>query len=549
MAGGYDVSQAISSQNNLLLGAQQQVASDYSQVNQAGAAIINATKAAGLDTQTIDTQKAQGLLDAQDAAQRVATSYGGNPNDVSFIMTQLGAQWQQTEAARLDAEKVVQQKQSVSFLDDPLTWLSNKLTVNTDINNYNNLNQQSDDLFAQMKGINDLNTSTAESMRSIATTQTAGTVAATSDLAAQQTAIDSAKAQLQSSLYNAAGVKAVTDLSQDSVDNVVKGAQTAIAAGHLAVAQQQASIMQAELNQKTALYAQEVKDKQQADASDAQMLQYTNVGRSAMGLPALADSTKLLTFIKMGGPEAEAIKQQMTSGAMSSAIGGKPVIAATAGTSARLLANSGSPLATSNPAMKPVIDLLSNSYTEAKNPQTQAALGINNKDLNSVDSGISSLVNNQVVQMAGNIKTGDASNIFQAPPLTALASMASVKSNPLYTSVLEPQVKAGMTETDPNKLLMLTSAAVEAGQISVQDAANGMSALFRSAIALNTETKDYMRVGITPQTSYNTTLQATGTFGGSSRIDMTNAAQVTTALMKQLAITRQTQSIGLGLGN
>jgi len=253
-----DVGAMIASQNASLSNSGAQMASDFSQVNDLSNAITAATVASGNDDVTIASQKAAGLLQAQQAAQSVASSYGGKPGDISFIMNQLGQQWMDTEAQRLQAEKAVQQKQSVNFLDDPLQWLSNKLTVNTDINNYNNLNTQSEDLYDQLSKINTLNSSTAESMKAIATTQTAATVAATADQAAQNAVIAANKAKLQGIVYNVEGIKDITNLTQEQVDNSIKGTQTAIAAGHLAVAQQQLNVMELQLIRKKLFGGMEV---------------------------------------------------------------------------------------------------------------------------------------------------------------------------------------------------------------------------------------------------------------------------------------------------
>lgn len=530
---GGDYQAMVAQQQRNLTNAQSQMASDFSQINDLSTAITTATKAAGSDDVAIASQKAQGLLAAQDAARSVASSYGGNPDDVSFIMNKLGQQWEQSESDRLAALKVVTDKQSVSFADDPLTWFANKFSINADINKYNDLEEQSNTLYDQLSKINTLNTTTAESMKAIAQTQTAATVAATTDAAAQNANIAASKAQLEGLTYNIKGIQDVTQMGQDQVDNAVKGAQTSIAQGHLAVAQQQLVVMQKELGMKADLYQEEIKQKQQVDASDQATLDAMNRGFATLGLKPM-DKVKAFTLMKAGGEPGELAKQALSIGLMGDAVG-KPIIAPTTGTTARLLAMSNSPLATVNPAVKPVTDLLASEYNTVRNPQNQAQFGVNPKDVSTLDSAVSGQVNAAVIKMAQDIKPGDNSNIFQAPPLTALATMPAVKDNPLYAKVLAPQVKAGMAETDPNKILSLTVDAIQQGTISLQDATSGMAGLFSSAAAMNTATKDYLRFGIAPQASYTTTLNMNGTFGGSTRIDMTNKAQVTTAIMNYLS--------------
>lgn len=534
-----DVASLISNQNSQIVNAQAQMGAEFAQVGAISDAITKAAQSAGTDEQTINTQQAQGLLAAQDAARKVASSYGGNPDDVSFVMTQLGQQWMDTTQQQIQAEKVVQAKQSVSFLDDPLQWFSNKLTINSDISNYNNLEEQANTEYTALSRINTLNTQTADSMKAIAQTQTAATVAATSDLAAQKATIASKQAALQGILYNVKGIQDVTAMGQEQVSNSVAGANLAISAGHLSVAQAQLGIAEKEAGMRAQALQMEIDSKKGDVAFNQTLADQTNAGRASMGLAPLPP-VKILSMFKIGGEAGEALKQQYTAGALTVATG-KTLIASNPGTAARYLATSASPLTTTNPAVKSVVNVLETAYTQARNPQNAPALGINLKDINSVDNGVSTLVGQQVTTMAANIKPNDHSNIYQAPPLASLASMKSMQDNPLYQSVLKPQIAAGMTETDPVKLLQLTSAAVQAKQINLQDAAAGLAGIFQSAVTMNTATKDYMRFGIAPQTSYITTLPNANesllgsVFGSSSaRVDMTNKAAVTTALMRYM---------------
>ena len=541
---GINLAGIVGGQNASLANAQAQIASDFSTINDLSNSITAATTKEGSDETAVVAQQAAGLLQAQDAARKVAASYGGNPDDVSFIMNKLGEQWQQAEADRQQALNVVQQKQSVSFLDDPLTWFANKLTVNRDIAMYNDDEERSNSLYDQLAKINTLNTTTAESMKAIAQTQTAATVAAATDAAAQKATIAANQAHLQGILYNVKGIQDITTMGQEQVDNSVKQAQTAIAAGHLAVAQAQLGVMTREMNMKADMYQQEVKQKQDQDASDAAMLNSMNIGFATMGLPPV-DKIKGFNLIKAGGAPGEIAKQALSIG-LTQGVTGKPIIAPNAGASARILASSNSQIAVANPAVKPVTDLLQSSYAVARNPQNAQMMGINPKDNNSVDQAVSGIVNDKLHSMAVDIKTGDTSNIYQAPPLTALATMAGMKQNPLYNAVLEPQVKAGMAEVNPEKILSLTMDAVNNGKISMNDAIAGYSSLFSHAIAMNNASKDFLRFGMVPQASYNTNVNFTGIFGGQTKVDLSNKAQVATMFMKFQANQNRIEALQFG---
>lgn len=105
---------------------------------------------------------------------------------------------------------------------------------------------------------------------------------------------------------------------------------------------------------------------------------------------------------------------------------------------------------------------------------------------------------------AGDIRTGDSSNPYQAPPMAVLKDIPAVANSPLYKKVLEAMQ---MQETNPQKIMDSAIAGVMAKTITPEQAADGVVTIFESAGVYNNENMGgFKRFGLPAQTSYKTTL-------------------------------------------
>lgn len=534
---GIDLASVLSgvqTQNAALGAGASQVSDLYSQISgQADQMAAAATQSAQDKATVIQTAK-QGQLDAQTATRAVAASYGGNPDDASFIMEKLSGQFLQGLNDRSQALAEVQQKQQGSILDDPIGWLSNKLTINDSINRYNSADAEVEDAQKGLDAINQLNQQTAAGQLAIAKTQSVASVAASADDQIQQGQIEASKAKLQGLLYNADGVTKVLAMGQEQLGNMMNAQNAIVASGHLALAQQGLQLQQEEFAQRTTEFQERLKQKQATDGEQAQMVNWANQGRAALGLTPL-DSTKILATAKAGGQLGETANTWITIGAQSDQVGG-PVIAANPGTAARFLTQTGSTIATSNPAVAPITNLLQQMQRQVYDPVNAGVLGVTKSDPTTADRAIMTTIKPVLQQMQANIKPGDASNIYQAPQLQSIASSQAVQSTPFYQKVLAPLIASnGITSADPNQLMSLANVAIGDGRLSINDASTGIASIFQAAVQINQQSKNYTRFGLPIQVGYPSEVNSQGVFGGASVVDLTNVPAVTNALTKQLS--------------
>lgn len=535
MAGSLaDVLSSVQTQNAALAAGQGQMSDIFQQISGQADAIAAAAQQSGTDKAAIVQQAKQGELDAQTATRAVAASYGGNPDDVSFIMDKLGQQVLESQQARSAALATIQQKNSVSILDDPLTWLTNKLTINDDINKYNSADAEYEDAVKGIQNINTLNTTTAQGQLAIAKTQTVATVAAAADQAKQDANIEVAKSKLQGLLYNAQGLEKTLTLGQNQLNNAMDAQRAVIASGQLANAQAGLALQRQEFGLRSQMWQESLAQKAKADATDAQMVNWYNQGAAALGQKPI-DSNKILAMAKAGGSVSQTVQALIVSGMQSDSMG-KSIIAPTPGQAAMVMLHSNSPLATVNPAVKPVVDLLDNTMRGVQNPTLAAQLGVDKNKPDTIVSAVNSQLKPVLDRMSSNIRVDDTSNIYQAPDMVTLGKSAAVQQTVFYQKVLQPLIAAGgLNTTNPNQIMSFASDAMNKGTISMNDAVNGISTLFNAAAAINNQTKDYTRFGLPPQSLYRTQIDYTSTFGGSSVVDLTNKAAVTNAFAKVLS--------------
>lgn len=107
-------------------------------------------------------------------------------------------------------------------------------------------------------------------------------------------------------------------------------------------------------------------------------------------------------------------------------------------------------------------------------------------------------------KQAAEIKAGDQSNPYIAPPMAVLADKRSVNSTALYQKVLKAM---GMVETDPQRIMDAGLAAMVAKVITADELSSGIEAIFEAAAAHNnTNEGGFTRVGLPTQKTYNVKL-------------------------------------------
>jgi len=173
------------------------------------------------------------------------------------------------------------------------------------------------------------------------------------------------------------------------------------------------------------------------------------------------------------------------------------------------------------------------------------------KDKNIIKSDLNRVAKDLFTQYAKDIKTGDSSNFYQAPPMQVLADYATVQETPLWKKVLEPMK---LTEANPKTIFDASIAGIKSGAVSVEDVTSGIEAIYKAAIDWNNSHYNFAGAGLPVQTSYITSslnigptaseIMAIGISGGLDRkiktsemryVDLHDPVQIKNALIKYIA--------------
>ena len=532
---------AVFEQNEASANVAAKITGNYSQVQAIGDQRALEVATAGESDAIVAGQKAAGELRALENSRRMATSIGTNMDDSSELMTALGLAHREAAAEAISAKEIVRQKSSVGLFDDPITYIMNSITIGDDMNYAEAAQAKVDQISTTLAQVNQATQSTVLTQNAIAETQTAATVQAVTDGIRAKASEQALQVKQQNLIYNVEGLKAVNALTEQQLGNLfqAKGAinaekQLQMAQAQLEQSRKSFEIQLAERQEKLA--AKKVVDQELIDLGNT-----INEGRSIMGLAPIPPS-KAIQMMKIGGDLGNQIKHQYTVGASAGATGAK-VIAETPGQAAVIVASTQAPL---SPGMRPVRNLLTGAISEVAAGRVKGPTGlpVDLKDKNAVLAATNEAVIRTAKGMASNIKVGDATNIYAAPGLDSIVStVPAVVQTQLYKKVLAPLVNTGLTEVNPTQIVSLAAEGVSKGNISFNDAADGVVKLFSAATITNNVVRDYVRVGISPQNSFNSvvTVKNSNTPDSlsfmteeSMRVNLLNATEVNNILSKQL---------------
>lgn len=517
------------------------ITDSYNSLKDAGTAMLQAITQKGQDDTLVAQTQQLGQLRAQENARAVATAFGTNMDDSGQVLTSLGATMLQSYQESQVAAAKLHDINSVSFLDDPLAWISGQFQKGPATSDFNYAATKYNSAEQTLSSLLALTSADTKVQQDIAKTKDAASVQAASDSIAQEGVINAQKTQMQNLLYNVQGVEAVQKMNESQLSNSVQALGAINQGQELQIAQQRA----AREGQNADLQRQEIEQRltigQMSIDDMTQTATTVNAGRASLGLDPLPP-VKIAQLLKMSGSAGQAIKDQYNMGASSAAIG-KTIVSDNSGDAARIIANSRAPL---TPSQTPIKSLLTDTYAGVASGTLAKNIDIKNPA--AVSASTSAFIGSRTQSMAASINPADGTNIYAPPDLQSVASLPAVQSTPLYQQVMLPILEAAkssgqVTKFDPEVVAGLALAAVQKGTLSFNDAVSGINTFANGAVMTNNTTKDYTKFGIRPQSSLN--MKVLNPISGTSMVvNLADKSQVANYLSKtQIG----TSNPGLGL--
>ncbi len=515
-----------------------QVMANNDAINQSYAASNARQQLVVGQTQVIEDTKNQGALVAQTAKQQYAHSVG-----IDYDGT-LSAQQAQAQQTFLDASsraaqsaQVIAQKRSVSFFDDPLQWLSNKLTINDDINAFNGAAGEANTAEQFIQDSNALVDQRAIALTAVqqVTSQAAAEAATNKVVEQQQELADQMKRA--GIAANTQGVETVANMDWRNIqlmnmktdaESKLLGAQTS--QEHLQLAQQQFDLEKARL----ALAQAKENEKDGADQYmhdqlvKGMQLMFPN-NPAAWNIP----DGKYKAMIAGKLPLDPVWKKAFDVAQSTDIAGGQGTRILGTSPADAISALSFKP--TIAPTAQPTVDLLNRALATASNsPAYKQALAA--KDQKAATDIVNATVDQMVKADASHVDS--PTSLYYLPPIDKIAeSIPGTQDSPFFKTIVAPAAAAGIDMSNPGQVAKQAVQAIKDGKISLNEAANNMSAMYGIGQQWNFQAKQMFSLGITAAPSYTTNvtgLTPVG-YGNFGTVDWTNEIQVKELFMRMSA--------------
>lgn len=485
----------------------------------------------GANNVIIKTAQNNAALATQQARQKAGAITGSDLNQQSEVLSDATALFHESYRKQLQASRDIAAKEAVGFWDNPIQHIVNQFTVNDDIAVHNQALRERQLAENYIAEVNKMGDATAKNQANFTQSITQASIEAEAANTAKIAQLAADKAKIQGLGYNIEGLKEAVSASKEKLGVLfnVQSAQNA---------QQQLQISM----DNYAMHKKEFQWKEQAvadqEAADAMTVDRIQTGLKVIygdKAPELALNPKLaknyLSLLKSNSPAGKEALEAYMAG-QTGVLGG-------------------------NPAQ--VIDLLKNGvnvqFTPAQNPIKQVfdttvsevtaniAAGKVAKPGNAAEASaiINDAVKKKVDTMLKNIEPGSSSNLFNIGSVPALITLPGVADTAFTQKVLAPAVTAGAKLDDPKQVFSTAIAAVSKKEITVEQAVEGITALYQKGVETNLAQRNLPKFGIVPNESmrsYNTTIQtnANAIFGGTEIVNLADENAVKRAVMKSLSM-------------
>ena len=490
---------------------------------------------------TIDTTRSVGQLAVENSIQHAAASVNESTGDPTGSQAARAQALLAAQTERDSARKLIEQKNSVSIFDDPISWVQNKLTVNKDIDHYNAANNQAQEIMAEIDENNHLLTAQAQNYNLQKSTISTASVAAEATRAGAAAAILADNARISALNANTQGIQLLSQMDSHQL--------TALNTSFDAVARSQ---MLADSQRRLALEEEAANDRRTKTKQSQDTINYVtdtiNRGLKVLDAnnpPVSISDPRLLRLISGNGDTStldptlqaafrvgETNRINETAGLQGRALGRTPVDAASTLKYATLSPDMKAPVN----LMVSVMDTLDAGKTPGGvSPETAQAYAraAASKDLPGVKSALNKAVQESFDDQARSASSADS--VYHILPVSEIAkAVPGIQNLDLYKKVLSTPVAAGVDTSNPSMVFGLGLAAVRAGTISANDMARDYSALYRIGQLVNVESKNIRGLGVIPQFGYRTKIDI-GSYINPT-IDNTDTGEVQRAIVKALAV-------------
>lgn len=502
---GFDLGSIIA-QAGQLASTQAQQAQGIADLNTESAALSqeasdNIKTAGNLQSQAQLTEL-QGQLHTQQQRVQAANAFGTNVGDVSDIITQLGQGMRESAIKLTEAQAQVTEIEANSdIINNPLGWFKDLLQGDAARAQRDALAQQFDTQQKLAAGLNAQTQSTVQTQNAITETLSQASITQAAEATRLLADAEASKQAIAGKQYGAQAIEALrTNGAQEFNRSVQVYSQITEDQRYkegAALRQQQFEALQ------ESRARGKLEDKEYTDATGR-----VNAYRTAAGLPAV-NETFVRRTLTQPGDLGDDIRRQEAQG-MKLSGGEVKVFGNTPADTISVLQKDQPKLPDS---YKPAIGILQTASQVAADDINKKLLVPGNEDLKKDPAARAKILNQSVNAVAAGYQANiqnDKGNPYQAP---AVSTILNEKANGIADSkfgkvVLQTLVATEQNYPTPDLLIAQGLAAVQTGELSLNDVRDGITSFYQNAVGINNATGGYLQLGVPAQQGYNTKLES-----------------------------------------
>lgn len=501
-------------------------------------------KIAAEDEATVASAKLAAGYQTQLARVKAANAFGVNLKNSSEVITDLAASAERAYTVKQNALAKIAEKDSVTFLSNPLGYISNMFTINGDIAQHNLANAQVQAAEQRIQAINANAQSTIQTQNAIEEPLTAASMAAATRLAANTANLNAVQAQINTIGYNVKGIEYGLTAKKEALALGFQAQGASNAAAQLQMSRERMAQDKIEFSLRQKQYARQEADENEKKAIGQSVIDTVNLGRKALlgsGAAPLDDiGGKLMLQTLRGKGTLSTEYQKYYDAGERTRLTGNVVYGSSPSAAISTLTTLPVKLNPTQAAVKNILAVaatdtstaLQNSEMSGKNANP-VFTGMDKKDKNTIDRAFNGRAQQILNAKAAVVIPGDADNPYQIASINQLAANSpTVQALPVYQKVLAPLVKSGVMLNDPKQIVSLIGEAVAKGKITHKEAIE-LTTIYHVGVTTNLAMRNIEGFGLIPSNSYNATVETNpNAFSPNEVVDMTRPDAVSRALVK-----------------
>lgn len=503
---------------------------------------------AGADASTVDLATSAAAMDKQARIAKTAAFLGVDVNAANSQYQALSAQADAAQKAKDDSLAIIKEKQSVSLLDNPIKYVFNQLTVNSDIAKHNIANAELQSAHDRIIQLNQEAQTTFATEKELAVGTTQASAEASARMAAASAQLKANDARIQGLQYGIAGIEKANSTSKQIYDAMYTGFGARkmeqgmqVQLQQLQMAKEAAAEHIREFNINDTLRQNAESDRQDAIDALKPIVDSINRGRVARGDSELdnAGAKQIIALMRTSGKNSLSNTMQFdyANGEAMAVKGGEQQIIATSPSQFAIATAQNIPIKTT-PQQAPVVGLVSQVISEVGSPNSldptsvkfsqEYAAAKASKDPAAMAAIFNARVQHVFDMKAANVNPQDANNPYNVTSINALAEQSpTVAGTAFYSKVLAGRAKNGEQLTDPNKVFNAGLDALNKGTITLPEMLE-MSTIYQVGVNNARAQRNIQGlVGVVPRIGFNTSING-------QVIDITHPDAVSRAVIKAL---------------